>query len=50
MLKVMTDFLGFVLRRPAAILGLALLLLQATAIAFAPWLVTHSPIEANPAA
>lgn len=50
MLKVMTDFLGFVLRRPAAILGLALLLLQATAIAFAPWLVTHSPIEANPMA
>lgn len=50
MLKVMTDFLGFVLRRPAGILGLALLLLQATAIAFAPWLVTHSPIEANPMA
>lgn len=50
MLKTGSDFLAFVFRRPAAVLGLALLVLQASAIVFAPWLATHSPIEANPLA
>lgn len=36
MLKLVTDFLDFVLRRPAALLGLALLVLQAAAIVLAP--------------
>ncbi|TPE49297.1 ABC transporter permease [Amaricoccus solimangrovi] len=49
-MKTLADFPAFVLRRPAALLGLALLLVQAAAILFAPLLATHSPIEANPLA
>ena len=44
------DFLSFLLRRPAATLGLTLLVLQLGAIILAPWLATHSPIEADPLA
>ncbi|WP_347404006.1 ABC transporter permease [Mesorhizobium sp. WSM4887] len=38
------------LRRPAAVIGLVLLLLQIVAIVFAPLLATHSPVEADPLA
>ncbi|PZQ50192.1 MAG: peptide ABC transporter permease [Rhodovulum sulfidophilum] len=49
-MKKVTDFLAFVARRPAALLGLALLVVQAAAILFAPLLATHSPVDANPLA
>jgi peptide/nickel transport system permease protein len=39
-----------ILRRPGAVVGLTLLLLQLVAILFAPLLATHSPTEANPLA
>lgn len=38
----------FLLRRPAAMIGIFLLLLQVAAILFAPVLATHVPTEANP--
>lgn len=44
------NFLAFLLGRPGAAFGLALLLLQAVAIIFAPLLATHAPTEANPLA
>lgn len=34
--------------RPGLAAGLALLVVQAVAIAFAPWLVAYSPVEADP--
>lgn len=37
-----------ILRRPAAAVGLALLTVQIAAIAFAPILATHSPVDADP--
>jgi peptide/nickel transport system permease protein len=40
--------LAFVIRRPAALVGLILLALQIAAIIFAPLLATHSPVEADP--
>ncbi|AJE48766.1 ABC transporter permease [Celeribacter indicus] len=43
-----TDFLRFILHRPGATFGLALLVLQVVAILFAPLLTTHSPTQANP--
>lgn len=49
-MTAVADFLKFLLRRPAAALGLALLVLQLLAIVFAPLLATHSPVEANPLA
>ncbi|MBA4799684.1 ABC transporter permease [Allorhizobium sp. NPDC080224] len=42
------DFLSFTARRPAALLGFALLILQIVAIVFAPALATHSPTTADP--
>ncbi|MCO6385384.1 ABC transporter permease [Oceanicola sp. 502str15] len=42
------DFLRFVMRRPGAAFGLALLILQIAAILFAPLVATHSPTQANP--
>jgi len=36
-----------VLRRPAAIIGFALLLLQVVMIVFAPWISPYSPVEAD---
>lgn len=42
------NFLTFLLGRPGAAFGLALLLLQVVAIIFAPLLATHVPTEANP--
>jgi len=44
------DFTAFILRRPAALVGLILLLLQVLAIVFAPVLATHSPTTADPIA
>lgn len=41
-------FLHFILGRPGAAFGLALLLLQVIAIVFAPILATHAPTEADP--
>ncbi|AYF00742.1 ABC transporter permease [Paracoccus yeei] len=41
-------FLRFILGRPGAAFGLALLLLQVIAIVFAPILATHAPTEADP--
>jgi peptide/nickel transport system permease protein len=41
---------AFLARRPAAVIGLALLVLQVVAILFAPALATHAPTEANPLA
>jgi peptide/nickel transport system permease protein len=40
--------LAFIARRPAALVGLVLLALQIAAIVFAPFLATHSPVEADP--
>lgn len=45
----MTHFL-FSLRRPAAVIGLLLLLAQAALIAFAPWLMPFDPMRADPLA
>lgn len=45
-----SDIFRFTLRRPAAVIGAALLILQVLAIVFAPWLATHSPITADPIA
>lgn len=42
------DFFRFVMRRPGAAFGLALLILQIAAILFAPLVATHSPTQANP--
>lgn len=42
------NFLTFLMSRPGAALGLALLLLQVVAIIFAPVLATHAPTEADP--
>jgi peptide/nickel transport system permease protein len=42
------DLFRFAYRRPAALIGLVLLLLQILAIVFAPWLATHSPTTADP--
>lgn len=44
------NFLTFLLGRPGAAFGLALLLLQVVAIIFAPLLATHAPTEADPLA
>jgi len=44
------NFITFVLSRPGAAFGLALLLLQVVAIVFAPLLATHAPTEADPLA
>lgn len=38
----------FTFRRPAALIGFVLLVLQILAIIFAPWLATHSPTTADP--
>lgn len=45
-----SDFLRFTLRRPAALIGLVLLVVQVVAIIFASWLATHSPTTADPIA
>lgn len=50
MWKELSHFLSFARRRPAAMLGLLLLLLQVVAIVFAPALATYSPIDADPIA
>ncbi len=42
------NLLAFVMRRPAALVGIVLLALQIAAIIFAPLLATHSPVEADP--
>ncbi|HWL57701.1 MAG TPA: ABC transporter permease [Paracoccus sp. (in: a-proteobacteria)] len=44
------NFITFILSRPGAAFGLALLLLQVVAIVFAPLLATHAPTEADPLA
>lgn len=49
-MKTVTEFFPFIARRPAALFGLVLLVLQVIAIVFAPWLATHSPITADPIA
>lgn len=46
----MAYFLRYLRRHPAALVGLALLLLQVIAIVFAPWLTSYSPVEADPLA
>lgn len=38
----------YIIKRPAAIIGLSLLTLQVLAIIFAPAIATHDPITANP--
>lgn len=37
-----------IMRRPAAIIGISLLVLQVVSLIFAPMLATHSPTEADP--
>lgn len=44
------DGFRIMIRQPAAIIGLSLLVIQLIAIMFAPFLATHSPVEANPIA
>lgn len=44
----MAHFLRHLRRHPAAVVGLALLLVQIIAIIFAPWLTSYSPVEADP--
>ncbi|ADH91536.1 binding-protein-dependent transport systems inner membrane component [Ancylobacter novellus DSM 506] len=44
----MAHFLRYLRRHPAAVVGLALLLVQIIAIIFAPWLTSYSPVEADP--
>jgi len=44
------DLFRFTVRRPAALMGFMLLVLQVLAIVFAPWLATHSPTTADPLA
>ncbi len=39
-----------ILKRPGAVIGLALLLLQIVAIVFAPWIAPYSPVDADPLA
>lgn len=43
-----SDLGRFLLKRPAALIGLTLLVLQIVAIIFAPFLATHDPVQANP--
>ena len=49
-MKASLDFLVFILRRPAAALGLLLLVAQLVAILFAEQLSHYDPTEANPMA
>lgn len=44
------EFMRYLSRHPAAVVGLALLVLQVIAILFAPWLTSYSPVEADPLA
>ena len=39
-----------ILKRPGAVIGLLLLLLQIVAIVFAPWIAPYSPVDADPLA
>jgi peptide/nickel transport system permease protein len=39
-----------ILKRPGAVIGLLLLLLQIVAIVFAPWITPYSPVDADPLA
>lgn len=49
-MKQLPSFVKEILSRPAAVIGLSLLLLQLVAIIFAPFLAHYSPVEANPLA
>lgn len=42
------EFITSLLKKPSAMVGMVLLLLQVAAIVFAPLLATHSPVDANP--
>jgi len=44
---VMVNFMREVLRRPSAVFGVSLLILQIVAIIFAPYLAPYSPVEAD---
>lgn len=44
---MMVNFMREVLRRPSAVFGVSLLILQIVAIIFAPYLAPYSPVEAD---